>query len=64
MKRDEIEVLRLIGASKWYIQAILAEGVLFGFTSATLAFVIFTAFSFTLAILVLIFGRYPTTCIL
>jgi len=47
MKRDEIEVLRLIGASKWYIRRpFLAEGVLFGFTSATLAFVIFYSIFF------------------
>ena len=47
VKRDEIEVLRLIGASKWYIRKpFLAEGVLFGFVSGTLAFIIFYGFFF------------------
>ena len=45
VKRDEIEVLRLIGASKWYIRKpFLLEGILFGFTSGTLAFLIFYGF--------------------
>ncbi len=39
VKRDEIEVLQLIGASKWYIRKpFLLEGSLFGLVSATLAF--------------------------
>jgi cell division transport system permease protein len=40
VKKDEIEVLQLIGASKGYIRKpFLAEGVLFGWLSATIAFV-------------------------
>ncbi len=42
VKRDEIEVLQLIGATKWYIRKpFLSEGLLFGFLSGTLAFVLF-----------------------
>lgn len=44
VKRDEIEVLQLIGATKSYIRRpFLAEGILFGFTSATLAFLLYYA---------------------
>lgn len=50
IKRDEIEVLRLIGASKWYIRKpFLAEGVLFGFTSGTLAFLVFYGLFFAIS---------------
>ncbi|OGK39114.1 hypothetical protein A3F34_01110 [Candidatus Roizmanbacteria bacterium RIFCSPHIGHO2_12_FULL_44_10] len=42
VKRDEIEVLQLIGASKWYIRKpFIAEGVFFGFFSGTVAFALF-----------------------
>lgn len=42
VKREEIEVLQLIGASKWYIRKpFLLEGMLFGFISGTSAFLIF-----------------------
>lgn len=42
VKRDEIEVLQLIGATKWYVRwPFLLEGSLFGATSATLAFMVY-----------------------
>lgn len=45
VKRDEIEVLQLIGATKSYIRKpFLMEGILFGFTSATLAFLLYYSF--------------------
>ena len=45
VKRDEIEVLQLIGATKWYIRKpFLAEGLLFGFTSGTLGFLLYYGF--------------------
>ncbi len=44
VRREEIEVLQLIGASKRYIRKpFLLEGVLFGFASGTVAFVLFYA---------------------
>ena len=45
VKRDEIEVLQLIGATKGYVRKpFLAEGVLFGFVSGTLAFLLYYGF--------------------
>ncbi len=42
LKKDEIELLRLLGASKFYIQKpFLYEGALFGLVAGTLAFIIF-----------------------
>lgn len=42
LKKDEIELLQLLGASKFYIRKpFLAEGMLFGWVSATVAFIIF-----------------------
>lgn len=42
IKRDEIEVLQLIGATKGYIRKpFLVEGMLFGWSSATFAFILF-----------------------
>ncbi|OGK55182.1 hypothetical protein A3H80_05060 [Candidatus Roizmanbacteria bacterium RIFCSPLOWO2_02_FULL_37_19] len=42
VKRDEIEVLQLIGASKWYIRKpFIMEGLFFGFSSGTIAFALF-----------------------
>lgn len=44
VKREEIEVLQLIGATKWYIRKpFLLEGMLFGFVSGTIAFVLYYA---------------------
>jgi len=41
VKKDEIEVLQLIGASKGYIRKpFLSEGILFGWLSGTFAFVV------------------------
>lgn len=43
-KKDEIELLQLLGASKFYIRKpFLAEGIFFGWFSATSAFIIFYA---------------------
>ncbi len=48
LKKDEIELLRLLGASKFYVQKpFLYEGALFGLVAGTLAFVIFNAFFFS-----------------
>ncbi|MBP9815739.1 permease-like cell division protein FtsX [Candidatus Woesebacteria bacterium] len=42
LKREEIEVLQLIGASKRYIRRpFINEGMIFGFLSGTVAFVLF-----------------------
>ncbi len=42
IKREEIEVLQLIGASRWYIRRpFIYEGIFFGFLSGTLAFALF-----------------------
>lgn len=42
LKKDEIELIRLLGASKLYVQKpFLLEGSLFGASAATLAFMIF-----------------------
>lgn len=42
LKKDEIELMRLLGASKFYVQKpFLYEGALFGLVAGTLAFVIF-----------------------
>lgn len=42
LKKDEIELLQLVGATKWYVQKpFLLEGLLFGATSATLSFLVF-----------------------
>lgn len=42
LKKDEIELLRFLGASTFYIRKpFLFEGVLFGFTSGSLAFAFF-----------------------
>ncbi|OGK31863.1 hypothetical protein A3B02_00400 [Candidatus Roizmanbacteria bacterium RIFCSPLOWO2_01_FULL_42_14] len=50
VKRDEIEVLRLIGATKWYIRKpFLAEGLFFGLVSGTIAFSLFYALYFSLS---------------
>jgi len=47
VKREEIEVLQLIGASKKYIRRpFIKEGVLFGIISGTVAFVFFYAIFF------------------
>lgn len=44
VKREEIEVLQLIGATKWYIRKpFLLEGMLFGFVSGTIAFALYYA---------------------
>lgn len=48
VKREEIEVLQLIGASKKYIRKpFLHEGVMFGIISGTVAFVIFYGIFFS-----------------
>ncbi len=45
LKKDEIELLRLLGASKFYVQKpFLYEGAIFGLVAGTLAFLIFNAF--------------------
>lgn len=42
LKKDEIELLRLLGASKFYVQKpFLYEGALFGLVAGTLAFVLY-----------------------
>ncbi|MFQ5451939.1 MAG: cell division protein FtsX [Candidatus Paceibacterota bacterium] len=42
LKKEEIDLLQLLGASQWYIRKpFLIEGALFGFVSATLAFALF-----------------------
>lgn len=42
LKKDEIELLRLLGASTWYVRKpFLMEGVVFGVTSAVSAFTTF-----------------------
>ncbi len=42
LKKDEIELMRLLGASKFYVQKpFLYEGALFGLVAGTLAFVIY-----------------------
>jgi cell division transport system permease protein len=42
IKREEIEVLQLIGASKWYVRKpFILEGLLFGITSGTVAFLLY-----------------------
>lgn len=42
LKKDEIELLRLLGASKFYVQApFLLEGVFFGFVSSLFSFIFF-----------------------
>lgn len=42
LKKDEIELLQLLGASKFYIRRpFLTEGMLFGWASGTLAFAVF-----------------------
>ena len=39
LKKDEIELLQLLGATRWYIQKpFLEEGIIFGFIASTLAF--------------------------
>jgi cell division transport system permease protein len=48
IKREEIEVLQLIGASKSYIRKpFIVEGMLFGIISGTVAFVLFYAIFFS-----------------
>lgn len=42
LKKDEIELMQLLGASRGYIRMpFLAEGIFFGFTAGTLSFLIF-----------------------
>ena len=49
LKKDEIELLQLLGASNGYIrQPFLLEGLTFGFVSATVAFVLFYGIFFYL----------------
>ncbi len=47
LKKDEIQLLRFLGASKWYIRRpFLHEGVFFGWASATFAFMVYYALFF------------------
>lgn len=47
LKKEEIELLQLLGASKFYIRKpFLTEGIFFGWISATAAFIIFYAIFF------------------
>jgi cell division transport system permease protein len=40
LHREEIEIMKLVGATKWYIRTpFLLEGIFYGFTSAILAVV-------------------------
>ena len=40
-KKEEIEILRLVGATNWYIKKpFIKEGLLYGLAGATMAFVI------------------------
>lgn len=49
LKKDEIELLDLLGASKFYIRKpFLQEGMFFGFISGTVAFVLFYGVYFAL----------------
>jgi cell division transport system permease protein len=48
LKKDEIELLQLLGASKFYVQwPFLYEGMAFGWMSGTLAFVVYYAIFFS-----------------
>lgn len=50
LKKDEIELLQFLGATKFYVRKpFLYEGVLFGWTSATLAFGLFYSVYFYFA---------------
>lgn len=47
LKKDEIELLRFLGATNFYIKKpYLKEGVFFGFVSAAIAFAIFAGILF------------------
>lgn len=47
LKKDEIELLQLLGANKRYIRRpFIQEGLLFGFSAATIAFLLFYAVFF------------------
>ncbi|HLC94440.1 MAG TPA: permease-like cell division protein FtsX [Patescibacteria group bacterium] len=42
LKKEELELLRLLGATGWYVKKpFLAEGIFFGFFAATLAHIVF-----------------------
>lgn len=50
LKKDEIELLQFLGASKFYVRKpFLFEGLIFGWVSATLAFLIFYGIYFYFA---------------
>lgn len=47
LRKDEFELLRLLGASRWYVRKpFLNEGIFFGFISATAAWLVFYGFLF------------------